>query len=272
MHSHLTGKKRFLVCCLFACMAAVFSGCSLVGSQARHAERSDDSISSRPSPYVRQPQPNGEEPDKKARRGKPYRVKGKIYYPLLSGSGYEEKGVASWYGPSFHGRHTSSGEIFDMYKESAAHKLLPMHTRIQVTNLENGKSVTLKVNDRGPFEAGRVIDLSYEAANRLSMIDKGLARVLIRTSSRVEGQKDNDLVGDFFVHIGSFERESDAACLLEDMKSNRYKPSIIKIVKADRDGEILWRVELGPYKSMSSANKAHTRVVREYPSAFVVAK
>jgi rare lipoprotein A len=119
---------------------------------------------------------------------------------------------------------------------------------------------------------GRVIDLSYAAAKDLGMIKKGLARVLIRTSGPLQGQKKNDIIGEFFVHIGSFETEQAAAPLLEDMKSLKYKRSLLKVIEADRDGEKRWRVELGPYKSMSVANKAHSRIIKDYPSAFVVAK
>lgn len=203
---------------------------------------------------------------------KPYRVNGKTYYPLVTASGYEERGVACWYGPFFHGHKTSSGEVFDMYAVSAAHKILPMHTSVQVTNLENGKSIKLTINDRGPFVSGRVLDLSYGAAKDLAMLDKGLARVLIRTCGPVEGYRKNDIVGDFFVHIGAFEQKVDAFCLLDDMKALRYKPWLLKVIRAERDGTVLWRVELGPYKSMASADKAHTKVIQDYPSAFVVAK
>ena len=159
-----------------------------------------------------------------------------------------------------------------MYKVSAAHKLLPMHTKVRVTNLENGKSLILTVNDRGPFIPGRVLDLSYAAAKSLAMVDKGLARIRIRTLGPVEGQHATDLTGEFFVHVGSFEAETDALFLLEDMKSLKYKPSILKVVRADRDGEVRWRVEVGPYKSISDADKAESKVVKDYPSAFVVAK
>jgi rare lipoprotein A len=160
-----------------------------------------------------------------------------------------------------------------MYKPSAAHKLLPMHTRICVTNLENGRSLNLTVNDRGPFVPGRILDLSYAAAKNLAMVEKGLARILIRTPGPVEGQGANDLVGEFFVHVGSFEAQTDAVLLLEDMKSLRYKPSILKVVRADRGREaLLWRVEVGPFRSMSDAEKAQSRVAQDYPSAFVVAK
>jgi len=204
--------------------------------------------------------------------GRPYQVYGKTYHPLLTAAGYEEKGIASWYGPSFHGRHTSCGEVFDMYRLSAAHKLLPMHTKISVTNLENGKSITLCVNDRGPFIPGRVLDLSYAAAKSLAFAEKGLARILIRTSGPVEGQRANNLTGDFFVHVGSFELEADARFLLEDMKSMGYRTSLLKVIRIDRDEETRWRVEVGPYKSVSDADRAQSKVVKDYPSAFTMAK
>ena len=209
---------------------------------------------------------------KSADNGKPYKSKGVTYYPLLTARGYEERGIASWYGPSFHGRKTSCGVTFDMHKISAAHKLLPMQAKVNVTNLENGKTIALTINDRGPFVPGRVLDLSYAAAKDLGVLKKGLARVLIRTSGPLQGQKKNDIIGEFFVHIGSFEKQEEAAPLLEDMKALKYKRTLLKAIKAGRDGETNWRVELGPYKSMSEANKAHTRVIKDYPSAFVVAK
>jgi len=219
------------------------------------------------------PKPEQELPirGRKGKRDELYRANGKAYYPLLSKRGYEERGIASWYGPSFHGRKTSSGETFDMHKISAAHKLLPMHAQVTVVNLENGRSTTLTVNDRGPFVAGRVIDLSYAAAKYLGMADRGVARVLVRASGPVFGQKDDDIVGEFFIHIGSFEAREAAAYLVRDMRSLNYKYSIVRVIRADRDGETDWRVELGPYRSMTDANRAHARVVKDYPSAFVVA-
>jgi rare lipoprotein A len=209
--------------------------------------------------------------NKNSKRHELDRFNGRVDHPLLSKQGYEERGVASWYGPSFQGRKTSSGEVFDMYKISAAHKVLPMRAKVTVTNLENGRSTALTVNDRGPFVAGRVLDLSYAAAKSLGMVDKGLARVLIRTSEPVLGQRNNDIEGEFFIHIGSFESEADAKCLLEDLKSLRYKPSMLKEVRAERGDKIYWRVELGPYKTMAKANGEHLKVVADYPSAFVVA-
>jgi rare lipoprotein A len=93
---------------------------------------------------------------------------------------YEEKGIASWYGKDFHGKTTSSGERYDMFKYTAAHKTLPLGTKVKVTNLSNGKSVRVKINDRGPFVEGRIIDLSYVAALQIGIVKTGTAKVKIR--------------------------------------------------------------------------------------------
>lgn len=117
-----------------------------------------------------------------SRGGNPqtYVVLGKRYRTLPSSSGFVERGIASWYGRKFHGRYTSNGERYDMYSMSAAHKRLPIPTYLEVTNLENGRKVVVRVNDRGPFHENRIIDLSYAAASRIGMLGKGTALVEIR--------------------------------------------------------------------------------------------
>lgn len=118
---------------------------------------------------------------KKIARKKPtYRVRGKRYLIMNSSKDYQEKGVASWYGRQFHKKKTSSGERFNMYRLTAAHKTLPLSTRLLVTNLNNGRKVIVKVNDRGPFVSNRLIDLSYGAARKLGMVGLGLAPVSIQ--------------------------------------------------------------------------------------------
>ena len=107
----------------------------------------------------------------------PYTVLGKTYYVLFDVERYQEQGVASWYGNKFHGRNTSNGEVYDMYAMTAAHKTLPIPSYVRVQNLENGKQVVVRVNDRGPFHGNRVIDLSYAAAQRLGFAGKGTAPV-----------------------------------------------------------------------------------------------
>jgi rare lipoprotein A len=127
-----------------------------------------------------EPPPSGEEP--RSSRGNPpfYDVLGKRYHVLPTSAGYRERGVASWYGPDFHGLATSSGETYDMHAMTAAHTTLPIPTWVQVTNLTNGKHVIVKVNDRGPFVDNRIIDLSYAAAIALDMVRNGTARVEVR--------------------------------------------------------------------------------------------
>ena len=140
-----------------------------------------------PPPPLTVPAPNGV-PDAvphlepRARNGNPpfYDVFGKRYYVLSSSSGYWERGVASWYGPGFHKERTSTGEPYDMYAMTAAHKTLPLPAYLRVTNLQNGRSVVVRVNDRGPFVGNRIIDLSYTAAAKLDMLRNGTAMVELR--------------------------------------------------------------------------------------------
>jgi rare lipoprotein A len=119
----------------------------------------------------------------RSRNGNPpfYDVMGKRYFVLSSGVGYVERGVASWYGPGFHKVRTSIGEPYDMYAMTAAHKTLPLPAYVRVTNLQNGRSIVVRVNDRGPFVGNRIIDLSYTAASKLDMLRNGTAMVEVRT-------------------------------------------------------------------------------------------
>jgi len=119
----------------------------------------------------------------RARNGNPpfYEVFGKRYFVLASSTGYVERGVASWYGPGFHKVQTSTGEPYDMYAMTAAHKTLPLPAYVRVTNLQNGRSVVVRVNDRGPFVGNRIIDLSYTAAAKLDMLRNGTAMVEVRS-------------------------------------------------------------------------------------------
>ena len=127
----------------------------------------------KPAPYQAPPV------TEKRKVGKPYEIFGKMYYPVASSEGYREKGIASWYGKEFHGRKTANGERYNMYAISAAHPTLPLPTWARVTNLENGLSVLVRINDRGPFLRGRLIDLSYGAARVIDMVEQGTAPVLV---------------------------------------------------------------------------------------------
>jgi rare lipoprotein A len=127
----------------------------------------------------------------------PYSIKGITYWPIQSGLGYNEVGTASWYGIDFHGKKTATGEVYDMFGVSAAHKTLPLGTKVRVTNLENGRELEMTVNDRGPFIDGRIIDLSYASARLLGMADNGVAKV------RVTGIGDNPAIATATVKTGA---------------------------------------------------------------------
>ena len=123
------------------------------------------------------------------RSGKSYVINGKRYHILASAEGFREKGLASWYGEPFHGRKTASGEVYDMNRISAAHKTLPLQTWVEVKNLDNNKTLVMRVNDRGPFVKGRVIDLSRAAAREMDMIKSGTARVTVKAITGKRAQQ-----------------------------------------------------------------------------------
>lgn len=178
-----------------------------------------------------------------------YDALGKRYFVMSSAAGYEERGVASWYGPGFHKGNTSSGEIYDMYGMTAAHKTLPLPTYVQVTNLSNGKSVVVRVNDRGPFKNGRIIDLSYAAAAKLDMLRNGTAFVDVK--ALVPGEdKSHDMHPDptMFVQAGAFSEQSNAEHLLQQLRDRGYSQTFVRndVFK----GHPLYRVRIGPISSV----------------------
>lgn len=128
--------------------------------------------------------PRVEKPARGANR--PYTVLGRHYVPITGDKPMRERGIASWYGKQFHGKKTSNGEVFDMYSVSAAHKTMELPSYARVTNLENGRSMIIRINDRGPFYGDRIIDLSYEAAKRLGYAVKGTARVEVERITMAE--------------------------------------------------------------------------------------
>ena len=156
----------------------------------------------------------------KSRRGNPpfYEVQGKRYFVLTKADGYVERGVASWYGPTFHGVSTSMGEPYDMYAMTAAHKTLPLPAYARVTNLKNGKSVVVRINDRGPFVANRIIDLSYTAAAKLDMLREGTTLVEVRALTPAAPDaltRTAELPPpDLYIQAGAFADEVNAERLL----------------------------------------------------------
>lgn len=189
-----------------------------------------------------------------------YTVLGKRYFVLKSSADYAERGVASWYGPGFHAKSTSNGERYDMYAMSAAHKTLPLPSYVQVTNLRNGRTVTVRVNDRGPFKDGRIIDLSYTAASKLGMLRDGTAFVEVRAVSVSEPSQDAPVAptSALFVQAGAFATEANAAKLVNDLKAQGVANAT---VRGDQvDGRTLYRVRVGPVPSVPEFDRAIARL------------
>ncbi len=179
----------------------------------------------------------------------PYSVAGVTYEILEDYRGYNERGTASWYGTKFHGHLTSNGEVFDLYQATAAHKTLPIPTYARVTNLDNGRSVVVRVNDRGPFHSDRLIDLSYGAAVRLGYMEAGTAPVEV-TVLNIAGVDDRrgTTLGDYrYLQLGAFGTEASAERLRGELESLVSVPVVVSPVQSGDD--LLYRVRLGPVAS-----------------------
>lgn len=206
----------------------------------------------------------------RSRYGNPasYEVFGQTYHVMDSASEYVERGVASWYGTKFHGRRTSSGEPYDMYAMTAAHTRLPLPTYVQVTNLENRRSVVVRVNDRGPFARNRIIDLSYAAAHRLGMLDQGTALVEVRAlttpgeaeprlaSFTTAGAPSGDAGGNpaVYVQVGAFASRHNAEQLLARLNGHNLGRVDIEEAAAGPASPV-YRVRIGPLGSVELADQ-----------------
>lgn len=197
---------------------------------------------------LREPEPR-DEPRSRYGNRSPYTVLGKKYVVMDDVKGYRERGTASWYGTKFHGRATSSQEIYDMCQFSAAHKTLPIPSYARVTRLDTGQSVIVRVNDRGPFHEGRIIDLSFAAASKLGINRTGTAKVEVEAIS--EGTALADLPAPVlsnpdkrYLQVASFADEDNAKLLKERLHEAGLEDVFIQ--KRRIDGNSVWRVRLGP--------------------------
>jgi rare lipoprotein A len=188
---------------------------------------------------------------KKPRTPKPARI------------GKTETGIASWYGHPYHGRRAASGEIYDMEKLTAAHRTLPFDTWVRVRNLGNGKTVEVRINDRGPFVRGRIIDLSRAAARQIGMIGPGTARVRLEVIRPPARRAARDAFG---VQVGAFAERANAERLRDEMRRAHGSASIVR-----REGDrVLWRVMVGNFSSEESAEALAGRLRAAFPDCFVV--
>lgn len=196
----------------------------------------------------------------------PYTVNGKTYHVLASAKGYDERGMASWYGNKFHGYLTSSMEHYDMYKFSAASRVLPLPSYARVTNLVNGKSVVVRVNDRGPFVSGRIIDLSYAAAVRIGIWPKGTGMVEVQAIDPRHPRelktpavvRNEDARHDIWLQVGAFSSRANAKDVAKRLRRAKLAPVQVSAVTVR--GRRYTRVRLGPLKNAAEAGRVRAGV------------
>lgn len=222
------------------------------------------SVPSTPPREKRASTPKGFDP-----KTRPYTVMGRTYYPLQTAAGYNEVGKASWYGVDFHGKKTASGQVYDMYGVSAAHKTLPLGTRVRVTNLENGRDVILVINDRGPFVHGRIIDLSYGAASHLDSVNRGVVKVRIEALGSVPNARTVQAPVKFFhVRVGAFAERANAERTHRRLVGSGYEDARITTVK--RDGRTLHIVQAGSFTSRDKAERVLESLKNDFPTCYIV--
>jgi rare lipoprotein A len=217
-----------------------------------------------------------------AHKGDSYTIAGKRYYPISSSSGFVQRGLASWYGGKFHGRLTSNGERYNMYGRTAAHKTLPFNTYVRVTNLRNGKKTLVRINDRGPFVHGRIIDLTYTSAHELDMLEDGVVPVKIEALGFARKKREagkwvqayekpaSYTEGDFTIQVGAFALRENALRLHASL-SRKYRETSVMVF--DRGDERFYRVRVGRYSRLEHAEAGAKRLQQQgFPNAFAVAR
>ncbi len=207
---------------------------------------------------------------------KPYKVLGQWYQPVGDAKGFRERGTASWYGSDFHGKRTANGEIYDMDGMTAAHKTLPLGTLVRVSNLENNREVEVRINDRGSFVQGRIIDLSREAAKRIGMMGAGTARVEIAAVGQAIKPGTGRVVpvdfssGNFTFQVGAFIDKNNAERLKARL-AGKYPNA--HIVTYDRGDQVFYRVRVGQSKNLNQAADYEKMLRKDgYSEVFTVAE
>lgn len=281
MHLHSTLDNKLLATLLT--FVILMTGCSM---PAGRYHQQDDS-----APQFNYPEPNMADATPRyepyrEHNSRPYTVLGKQYFPLQTGKGFVETGYASWYGQKFHGHLTSNGETYDMFAMSAAHKTLPLPSFVKVTNLENGKTAIVRVNDRGPFHQNRIIDLSYAAAKKLDTMKHGVAKVKVEvihvtgddmytvgngpTQSFVEyagltPTPTEEPTNGYYIQVAALGNKSNAQSLLAGLEKKYQVPSRLPLV------DNLFRLRLGPLKDRFQVQQLLQELRNNgYPGAYLI--
>lgn len=264
-----TGREKSAFTGTAIIMLLILSAC---GSAPKRSPTGDGPPRNRVDySHVQAPEPRTE-PRAKYGNQSPYTVNGMTYHVLASSEGYQQRGRASWYGRKFHGRRTSSGETFDMHKISAAHRTLPLPTFVEVTNLNNGKRLVVRVNDRGPFHDDRIIDLSYAAAVKLGFAEQGTAAVEVRALNIYHAGNDvptdtdpnrrglgPDALEPTWLQVGAFSEQKGALAVHLRLRREGFDP--VTIVTKHVQDRVIHRVRLGPFHSESALKNQAKRLI-----------
>lgn len=280
---------KFISVCSLIILSAVVAGCASKGgsesggASSHHYEDVDVS-------KIKDPVPKHEP---KSQYGNPssYKVFGKTYHVKDSSHGFKERGHASWYGHPFHGRRTSSGEEYDMYKMTAAHKTVPIPCYMRVTNLKSGKTIIVRVNDRGPFHDGRVIDLSYVAAKKLGVHAEGTVPVEIEvitpenykpaeesplrivpppnqtptlTHTALNSTPVTQQPGQIYLQVAAYADGQRAQYIAEQIHRIPNSPNT-QVVSGYSNNQPIYRVHVGPFTNMNQAQQFSQQVTQIYP-------
>ncbi len=246
----MLNRERLPLLALLVTTASIVSACASRGPQ----DGPPRTVSNIPRDLPGNATPR-EEPRSRYGNGPYYKVRGKTYKVMDSSSGYQERGVASWYGKKFHGRMTSNQEPYDMYAMTAAHKTLPLPTYVRVRNLKNNRSIIVRVNDRGPFVANRLIDLSYSAATKLDMIRDGTGLVEVTAISFDEPASqtvantsavntETSPGSNIFIQVGAFGEINNARRRFSLLRANGFRQAFV--YKDESQNPALFRVRVGP--------------------------
>ena len=242
-----------LRCGLCFLVLSLLGGCAAMGYLPSAPETQDGAPDQIPYDLRSLPDPTPtQEPLSSYGNPPTYKVFGKTYTTLQSAAGYSAEGLASWYGRKFHGQRTSSGEPYDMFKLTAAHRSLPIPTYVQVTNLENGRRTLVRVNDRGPFHDDRILDLSYAAAVKLGFAEKGTARIRIEALNNGGG-----LAQELYLQAGAFRKLFEARRMQRSLQSLTGERTVV----VRRPEDALYRVRIGPVADERSALRLQSVVV-----------
>jgi rare lipoprotein A len=259
--------------CTLTLSGCEFSDSGLLPSTTTSQQQDGPPLLQRDFDLIAEPEPKTE-PRSRYGNHSPYQVFGQTYSVLTDGTGYQEAGIASWYGQKFSERPTSSMEPYDPYAMTAAHRSLPLPSYVSVTNLENGRQVVVRVNDRGPFHSDRIIDLSYAAAGKLGFINQGTAKVLVKVITTPPALEKPDkppaltnhidtaaaIVTEaiateaIFLQAGAFRSEQSARQLQRKLAATTQVP--VNVIAAN--DQTLFRVKFGPFADEASARQTQS--------------